>query len=49
MVPIIGTERLNNPNRLLIGIIVLNIGYRIIPINIINGVYSKSFMVKVFE
>ena len=49
MVLIIRTERLNNPNRLLSGIIVRNIRCRIIPINLINGVYSKSLMVKVFE
>ena len=46
MILIFRTERLNNPNRLLIGIIVLNIGYRT---ESINGVYSKSLMVKVFE
>ena len=46
MVPIIGTERFNNHNILLIGIIVLNIGYRT---ESINGVYSKSLMVKIFE
>jgi len=46
MVLIIRTEILNNPIGLLIGIIVLNIGYRT---ESINGVYSKSLMVKVFE
>ena len=46
MVLIIRTEWLNSPNRLLIGIRLLNIGYRT---ESVNGVYSKSLMVKIFE
>ena len=49
MVLIIRTERLNNPNRLLELYVIKWKGYKIFPIIIINGVYSKSLMVKVFE
>ena len=50
MVLIIRTERLNNPKRLFIGIICDKMkGISNNPNKSINGVYSKSLMVKIFE